>query len=685
MGGHKWVPQRRGFPFYGVSAFARNWKWGAPPDAFTLSPLHLLATVTFLLAASLLFAPATPPSSVAPSTSTPRVRRSEAGFLELPMRYALRWYVWYALFFLTLFCVFRVVMFYAEQFCALFAFVFLGRTRFKRSTALGISLILILLAFVPSASAMPTGVVPISTGDTTTTTSISVAISATATFLVGTLPAGAMASEVSAPRVKRPNAGRFGPCGRDPRSYHAAAPCSPTSAPPSKRPTIVRGAPLPPSSPLRSSPSKSSLPGSLKTSPTALSSLAAAPALPAQQMTFKTNPEVTFNSFFGLVRRAVSPLCVSPPPKKSPTPSSRAVAPLRLAAPFPASFGPAHLSELAAPLAPRTLDFSSPAAPPSTVSALFEDPPLTIVTHNGTATLRHAHGSGFAWDFNPLVCGELVASTFLSWVRPFIQRDASSITPTIDDSTLLVELVRVESRPLLSVCLAVTQGSASIITVRHNLESKGTAAARVGDALRKHDNPGRHSLVVDDVAFAKRYKVYLGVGALFRGGGGGATSDKTPGFVERLALQCLGVASPAAVLAAVSLNDPQPPFTLPLREYKPAAALLGEQASIVPVLLGAASSFTSPPISKGPRPAPGSGLSTVEAAALVKDSLRAAVAGAKTVYVVAPVADAVLGSGPQLTAPAGGLFARVLSSASERQVLEAVRRAAPHVDAKELG
>ena len=156
MGGHKWVPQRRGFPFYGVSAFTRNWKWGAPPDAFTLSPLHLLATVTFLLAASLLFAPATPPSSVAPSTSTPRVRRSEAGFLELPMRYALRWYVWYALFFLTLFCVLRVVMFYAEQFCALFAFVFLGRTRFKRSTALGISLILILLAFVPSASAMPT-------------------------------------------------------------------------------------------------------------------------------------------------------------------------------------------------------------------------------------------------------------------------------------------------------------------------------------------------------------------------------------------------------------------------------------------------------------------------------------------------------------------------------------------------
>ena len=184
MGGHKWVPQRRGFPFYGVSAFARNWKWGAPPDAFTLSPLHLLATVTFLLAASLLFAPATPPSSVAPSTSTPRVRRSEAGFLELPMRYALRWYVWYALFFLTLFCVFRVVMFYAEQFCALFAFVFLGRTRFKRSTALGISLIHILLAFVPSASAMPTGVVPISTGDTTTTTSISVAISATATFIL---------------------------------------------------------------------------------------------------------------------------------------------------------------------------------------------------------------------------------------------------------------------------------------------------------------------------------------------------------------------------------------------------------------------------------------------------------------------------------------------------------------------
>ena len=183
------------------------------------------------------------------------------------------------------------------------------------------------------------------------------------------------------------------------------------------------------------------------------------------------------------------------------------------------------------------------------------------------------------------------------WARPLFQCVASSITPSIDDSTLLVELVRVESRPRLSVCLTVTQGSASITTLRHNLESKGSPAAllaaRVGDALRKHDDPSRCTLVVEDAASALRFKVFLGVGALFRGGGGGATSEKTPGFVERLALQCLGVDTPAAVLAAVSLNDPQPPFTLPLREYKPAAPLLGAQVSIVPVLLGAAAAPTS--------------------------------------------------------------------------------------------
>jgi hypothetical protein len=318
---------------------------------------------------------------------------------------------------------------------------------------------------------------------------------------------------------------------------------------------------------------------------------------------------------------------------------------------------------------------------------LFESPPLTIVTRSGTATLQHSLGNGFAWDFNPLACGELAASTFLPWVRPFLLPPASGDTaPAINDSTLIVELIRVVSRPRLSVCLAVTSGVASVVTLRHNLEVKGSPAsllaARLGDSLRKHDNEDRKALLVEGSDSSPlRFKVFLGVGALFRGGG----VDKTLGFVERLALQSLGVASPAAVLAAVSLADPQPPFSLPLRCYKPAAELVGDNVGIVPVLLGAAAAPTSLPLSKSPLPAPGSALSAAEAAEAVKRSLRAAVAGADAVLAVAPSAGEVQGSGtPAAEVPAGGLSARVLCAASQKQVHDAVSRLAPNVDAAEL-
>jgi len=69
----------------------------------------------------------------------------------------------------------------------------------------------------------------------------------------------------------------------------------------------------------------------------------------------------------------------------------------------------------------------------------------------------------------------------------------------------------------------------------------------------------------------------------------------------------------------------------------------------------------------------------------VKRSLRAAVAGADAVLAVAPAAGEVQGSGTLAAeVPAGGLSARVLCAASQKQVHDAVSRLAPNVDAAEL-
>ena len=264
-------------------------------------------------------------------------------------------------------------------------------------------------------------------------------------------------------------------------------------------------------------------------------------------MPLPAKPPLTMASFFGGGARAQPPIPrpVTPPRlgvAVEPLPQERVKRPRPVLSSPGAGFRPAVASPVpraaapsppdrraTVPLPPRALDFSPP--PPS-AATLFERPPLTIVTRSGTATLQHSLGNGFAWDFNPLACGELAASTFLPWVRPFLVPPASGDpAPAINDSTLIVELIRVVSRPRLSVCLAVTSGVASVVTLRHNLEVKGSPAsllaARLGDSLRKHDNEDRKALWVEGSDSSPlRFKVFLGVGALFRGGG----VDKTLGF-----------------------------------------------------------------------------------------------------------------------------------------------------------
>jgi hypothetical protein len=321
---------------------------------------------------------------------------------------------------------------------------------------------------------------------------------------------------------------------------------------------------------------------------------------------------------------------------------------------------------------------------------LFGSPPLSITTPSGTATLLHSHGNGLAWEFDPRARGELADSTFFAWLRPLLLRSASGETaPDINDSTRIVELIRVDSRPRCSVCLAVTSGVASVVILRHNVELNGSPArllaARVGYSLRKHGKEEKRFFLVDGLEGSEfsglRFKVFLGVGKLYRSGG-----TEELGFVERLALQSLGIASPAAVLAAMSLTNPQPCFTpRVVRCPKPVSYHGGDFARFVHALVGAAPPPSLQPLSKGPPPASGSALSAAVAAEAVQQSLHDVLAGVPAVIGVAPVPGEVQGSGPRAPKdPARGLCARVLCAPSQTQVLDAVGREVRDENAAEL-
>jgi len=155
--------------------------------------------------------------------------------------------------------------------------------------------------------------------------------------------------------------------------------------------------------------------------------------------------------------------------------------------------------------------------------------------------------------------------------------------------------------------------------------------------------------------------------------------------VERLALQSLGIASPAAVLAALSLTNPQPCFTPRVRCPKPVSTHDGDLACFVHALVGAAPPPSLQPLSKGPPPASGSALSAAVAAEAVQQSLHDVLAGVPAVIGVAPVPGEVQGSGPRAPKdPARGLCARVLCAPSQTQVLDAVGREVRNENAAEF-
>ena len=618
---------------------------------------------------------------------------------------SLRWRPCCALIFLFVFllCAVRALMSLFESASGFAAFLLFGAPllcqRMRVPTAVGACVVLILLAHAPCAAAMQTstdvgmgGCMDVAANLLATTAAFKGAAAASPLLVCAAAPPLAPAATDVSPSPaarllqKRPHLGRFGAFGRDPntrgqpavvapplRGSTPRAPLSPIAKPP-------RGSPFPPLPRAQLSPTAP--PPYKRVFSKAPDSAAKVPlAAPFPRAASSPAPKLTFASFFGgaAARARIPPVPSSPPnaaerpPEERPKRARSAVC---SSSPPGAAPPPARVPPLS-----RAIDFETETAtvsPASTISRLFEGAPLSIVTPAGTATLHHSHAHGFAWSLDNLSFGDVATSSFLRWLRPFLTQ-AATHEANVDDSTHLVELIRFDNRPRRSVCLAVTRGQCDVIVLLHNLSKPGSAsarlAARLGDILRKHASDKMLSFV--DSTTGLLGKVCVGLDALFRGG------DKTPGFVERLALESLGVTTPAAVLAAVSLREPLPPFTPPLRQSKPVVELPGPQMNIAAALLGATTTFGKRAPSKQPLPSGGK-VTLAEAASTVRASLLSAVAGAETVIAVAPVAGETLGSGPPALAPSGGLSARVICAASKRQVLEGVKRVAPLVQAATL-
>ena len=240
--GHKWVPRRRGSPFYGISAFTCNWKWvlsGVPRCTVTSSTIFFVTIVLLLSLAASLCAPAPSPTAVAPPSAT----ASNLLHRAPPRAPAALWRFFLCV--LVLFGVARAFIFAVEPLCALV----LGMMSFCRGggrarTAFCVCLFFILLSRAPCAAAMQDG----GEGAGGIAAGAADALAAVAAVAGGAALTAPAAAPIAAPQ----NRGRFAPGWRQRRAAAAAASAPSPAAAPAAAPLPAPAAallPAPPSSP----------------------------------------------------------------------------------------------------------------------------------------------------------------------------------------------------------------------------------------------------------------------------------------------------------------------------------------------------------------------------------------------------------------------------------------------------
>ena len=156
--GHKWVPRRRGSPFYGISNSTINWKWGVY-DSWSAPP------ASPLLFDAMVLEPNKPPSleldlssldSPWPLDFVPPTQRHAAmpppPSVDVALCYLAPIFV--PLFaFMLIFLSVRAVIYFIEPACGLAALLcasYVGRL-VPQHTVVGISVLLLLLAFLQIA------------------------------------------------------------------------------------------------------------------------------------------------------------------------------------------------------------------------------------------------------------------------------------------------------------------------------------------------------------------------------------------------------------------------------------------------------------------------------------------------------------------------------------------------------
>ena len=269
--GHKWVPRRRGSPFYGISNSTINWKWGVY-DSWSAPP------ASPLLFDAMVLEPNKPPSleldlssldSPWPLDFVPPTQRHAAmpppPSVDVALCYLAPIFV--PLFaFMLIFLSVRAVIYFIEPACGLAALLcasYVGRL-VPQHTVVGVSVLLLLLAFAPTAAAMEAGTF---TGGGTAAVDFAVNLVATGTALAGARAAADTVVVREPKRVpKRGNSGTFGFPGRGnprqsntgiPSGVHFSAAAAPSRVAPTS-PLLEPTSPLAPP-PLRGSPSPAAL------------------------------------------------------------------------------------------------------------------------------------------------------------------------------------------------------------------------------------------------------------------------------------------------------------------------------------------------------------------------------------------------------------------------------------------